>query len=200
MKEKTSQWTSEDWIEAYEDMVRKATNYVGYSCSAKTAKLFDKLAEKHEGINPYLFIAANSPQYREWWTKSKGKWKQQKYPFPHQLYSEKCMEHYQKFLSKGIKTAKPRQEAIYDAVVSSQEVLKKCKVSNTDFQTVWDLYTTDYISPYYIVMLKSMRKWININMRSGEITMENKKVLDSCEKVLEGYVGLSNKLYEIMKG
>lgn len=199
MSVKDSQWTSEDWREAYEDTVRKTLGYVGFSCNAKSAKIFNNLVEKYAGINPYVFMAANSPERREWWTKKKDKWVKQKYPFAFQLYSKKCLEYYQTFLKRGIKIAKPRQDAILEAVESSIRVLRKCRITENDFQGIWDMYSTDYLSPYYVVLVKPMRKWLNIQMRKGEVSLEEKQVLEDAEKVIEGYPRLSNKLFEVMK-
>lgn len=200
MNEKDSKWTYEDWIEAYEDEMRRVLKYTGFSCTPKSAKVFSTLASRYPEVNPYLFMAANSPERREWWIKKNDKWVKQKFPFPNQLYGKKCIENYKLFLERGIKIAKPRQEAILEAVKSSQQVLRKCRITENDFQEIWDMYSTDYISPYYVVLIKPMRKWLNIQMRKGEISLNEKKVLDDAEKVIDGYPRLSNKLFEIMKG
>jgi len=200
MKERNSQWSAVDWKNAYEDEIKKATHFVRFETKASTLKVFEKLALKFPDINPFLFMQANSPSRRDWFRKTKTGWSKMKYPFPNMLGSQSAIDHYNKFIRQGIKVAVPRRDAITNAVAHSVTNLKKCRIPEDDYEGIWDLYIMENVSPYYIVMRKDMRQWISSEMRKGEITMEEKKVLDNTEKMLYGYSGLNIELKKIMKG
>lgn len=194
------EWLNTDWKEAYEEMVQRSTGFLRFHTKATTMAVFSKLVLMYPDVNPFLFLEANSPQKRDWWIKDKGDWVKMKYPFPNQLSGAKALQFYKKYLKQGIKTAVPRKCAIRDAVKSSMFTLKKCKVRIDEYEAIWDLYVTEYISPYFIVSNKPMKKWISSRMRKGEISLEEKQVLDNFEKIVYSYSGLNIDLNEILKG
>jgi hypothetical protein len=199
-KASQSNWTVEDWKTAYEDMVRKATKFTRYETKKSTESVFERLLEKYPEVNPYLFIMANSPEYRDWWVKTKTGFSKRKYPFPNQLSGDKALRHYKQFVRQGITTVVPRKQAIINSVKSSMFILKKCRIALNDYDSIWDMYVINEVSPYLIVMLPGINKWISSKMRKNEISIEEKKVLDSVEKVLYSYHGLNIELNEILKG
>jgi hypothetical protein len=193
-KDLRPKWSAAIWCEAYEEMIQRTTHFLNFRCKPSTMSVFQKLAEKYTNVNPYLFMTANSPQYRDWtWIKSK-------YPYPNMLCGAVAVDYYNKFIKQGITTAIPRREAILKAVESSCTILKKCKISAEDYEGIWDLYVLEQISPYYIASNKDMNKWISSRLRKQEITMDEKKVLDNALKIVYSFSGLNIDINKIMKG
>jgi hypothetical protein len=193
-KDSSPQWSAEEWCEAYSEMVRKVTGYLGFNTKSTTFSIFQSLALKYPLVNPFLFMTANSPQYRDW------SWFKNKYPYPSMLSGDTAVDYYNKFIKQGITTAIPRKEAIIKAVESSCMILKRCKISAEDYEGIWDMYILGQISPFYIACNREMNKWISSRLRKQEISMEEKKILDKATKVIYTYHMLNVEIHKIMKG
>jgi len=193
LKEKTSTL----WKEAYDEAVRKITQYEGFQ--SKSWEVFEKLSVKFPNVDPFAFISCNFPPYRTWWKKNGDKWVEIKYPFPMMLLGPRALEHYEKHRNKLLNETGSRKEAIIKAVEGSMKRLTACKTPIMDFQRVWDLYSVGVVSPYLVLMLPNMRQWIQAQMKAKLITIEEWHTLMQKEKVLDSYNGLNIELAEMVR-
>jgi len=200
MKDTKSQWSEASWKIAYEEAVQLVTHWNGYKASPKLTPLFKGLCNKYPEYNPFLFMKANFPPYRECFTKKNGVWASVKYPTPSVLYGENSVKHYKRFLNQGLTYAVSNKEAIIRTFKNSLVVLKQCNVELDDFYRVWDFYKIDKVSPYVILMIPEMKKWLGIQLKKKEITLDEMKLIEEKEIVLYRYTGLVVELDKIMKG
>ena len=194
-------WTSQNWVNAYEENVRKVIKWQGFKVKPSNIKIFERLQSKFKECDPNLFMQANFPPYRTWRVPNKkGVWKVIKYPFPMMLFSDNSIKHYKRLQNQGIKSTPNRKETIIKGVEASLKRLDQCSVELTDFQRVWDMYIIKYTSPYLVLMLKDMLKWVTGQAHKGEIEMKERKILMKHKKVLASYEGLNIELWKIIKG